>query len=160
MLGLRFSPKVKEYSANEFSDKVSELLNLAKREILISTYLDPKFYNKEEVKEAFESAVERGVDVKILLDKDAYPITEVGWINKLYQDNKIKVKQSYDKIPHVIIIDELHLREETLHEKGNYKDVKNTIIEYAYGLALRRKFEFLEWWNAAEKIAKEVQTIE
>jgi sugar-specific transcriptional regulator TrmB len=142
---------MEEYSSEDFSEMVPELLSLAKREILISTYLDPKFYNKERVREAFESAVERRVDVKILLDKNAYPVTEVDWINKLYQAGKIEVRQSLQKIPHVIIIDRSHLREETPHERENYEGVKNTVIKYAYGLAYKKRFEFLEWWDAAKQ---------
>jgi len=134
LLGLRFSPEIREYSAEEFSSAILDLLNLSKEEILISSF-DRNFYDNEQVRRALESAVERGVDIEILLGKDAYPVLQTNWINDLYKSCKIRVVSSdCREIEPFIIVDKLHLV---------YKN-ENTVMKWAYVLAFRKRYKFLD----------------
>lgn len=149
MTGLKFSPDIEGYSAEDFLEAVPELFDMAEIEILISTLLDQEFYKDSNIKRSLQDAIDKGVDVKILLDKDAYPLSEIGWLYDLYQNCNVDIRRSRKKVPHKIIVDELHLRWETEHPKGNYEDVENEVIKFAFGLALKEKFNFLDIWEGA-----------
>jgi len=144
--GLLEWPSYEECTAEEFSSKVPSLFDRAKSEILISTSGAKDFYEKnEKAKEALKRAIDRGVEIKMLLDEGAEP---VEWILDESQKGHIQLKRSKERIYHVIVVDGKHTRIETIHDKENYKDAKNTIVYNDIVNGDTFYLEFMKVWNS------------
>jgi len=138
-------PSIEKCTAEEFSSKVPALFDRAKSEILISTSGAKDFYEEKEVKGALERAIERGVEIKMLLDKDAEP---VEWILNESQKGHIQLKRSKERIYHVIVVDGKHTRIEDIHDKENYKNAENDIFYNDIFMAEIFYVKFMKVWNS------------
>ena len=128
-------PTIESCSSKDFPEKVPKLFNLAKKEIMISTDLHPDFYNSESVKSSLKDAIDRNVNVEILIDQGHHDISKIKWLKENLNEGKIKAFQSKDKIRHIIVVDGNHIREETTHDKDNYDKANNEIIINAGSIA-------------------------
>jgi hypothetical protein len=94
------------------------LLNKANVSIWMSSRLNPDFYNREKVKEAFIGAANRTKLFHLILDTGAnldQRKKELPWLNELIEKGKIAVKQSSKPIRHGLLVDSNHLRMEKEH---------------------------------------------
>ncbi|PKP58448.1 MAG: hypothetical protein CVT88_07320 [Candidatus Altiarchaeales archaeon HGW-Altiarchaeales-1] len=135
IFGLLGIPVIESCSSEDFPEKVPNLFNIAKQEILISTDLHPDFYNNESVKASIKAAINRNVDIEILIDKGPHDIFKIQWLKENLDKGRIKAFYSKDKIRHIIVADGKHIREETTHDRSNYDKAKNDIIINAGSIA-------------------------
>ena len=93
------------------SDKLRELPPIfrnAQVTIKIATDFDPDFFNTEKVKVTIEGALERGVKIKVLSEREP----PEWYINQ----GQIEIRR-VDKLPyHLMVVDDCHIRTEHPHE--------------------------------------------
>jgi hypothetical protein len=141
-------PIKKHCTAEEFEKEIPKFLSKTRRFVYWTTSLYPEFYNKEKVRCAIIDTVDRGIEVKMILDPIA-DFKKVEWIKKLYKEGKIKVRMATTPNPHVIIGDGFNLRSEPLH-KPDTPGGENIIV-YNSVIAKDQEIEFLRLWNDKEK---------
>lgn len=145
-------PYTESCYSNEFIEKVPYLVDIAEQEILMSTDLHPKFYNAEDVKNAFENAVERGVNIEILVDTDGFDISEIRWLRSYLDERRIRVFRSREKVRHIMVVDKKHVREETLHERNKYGGAENDIMYHAGVIATLNRKTIKAWIEESEPV--------
>lgn len=119
----------------EFEEHIPILFDKATSSIDMCTSLYPTFYSKEKVRNAIEGCVEKGIDFKILLDKQSnIPelVKELPWIFKLRKKHSnLKITRLDKDVHHIIIVDNKHYRLESSHTEIEGKRVgKRNIIKY------------------------------
>jgi phosphatidylserine/phosphatidylglycerophosphate/cardiolipin synthase-like enzyme len=118
------------------------VLRMARKNIKIATDFDKGFFGSEEVQKIFEEAIGRGVEIKILSERDPLP-----W----YKNQKeIKIKRM-ERLPyHIWVIDQRHVRLERPHPGRSFGIEKGDIaLIYKNYPILAEKYDkaFDELWN-------------
>ncbi len=141
---------------SDFEKKRKELLKLfnsAKSTIHITTDLDIRFFEKEEIIESLKNAAERGVEVKILSDPKGYKIAEMPKLEELVNKGLINVTEAKEpfkirKLHHYMIIDKRAARLETYHPPKGFGNGKSKGVIYNVPrVALYAEHEFNEQWE-------------
>jgi hypothetical protein len=131
------------------SDKLRELPPIfrnAQEIIKIATDFDPDFFDTEKVKVTIEEALERGVKIKVLSEREP----PEWYINQ----GQIEIRR-VDRLPyHLMIIDDCHIRTEHPHEpltfgKEKEKDDVALIFKGFPETAQRYEGAFDRLWDKA-----------
>jgi len=146
------------------SKHIAGLLENAETKIQFSTALSD-FYKSEEIQNSFVDIANRGISVDLLLDAgidwEAKKKELATIFNAFTASNKLKVKQSKDKIPHWLIIDNgKHIRVEQEHKNDkNVIKTSNAILYFTTSetdeavtfLITSIRDSFKEWWQESEE---------
>jgi sugar-specific transcriptional regulator TrmB len=130
-----------------------EFIDRAKHELkILSGTLYPDFYNAEPILKAFERAIARGVEIKILCGPEA----DLGKVPKLKEwidERKIEVRRLLeDYSPHFMVADGgQHIRLEERHPRGSPKGTKAIIVYNSVELGPKYNLIFNRLWNSLEK---------
>jgi len=154
--------EVIELDDEDPSGYIAGLLKDTKTKIQFSTALSD-FYKYADIQNSFIAIAKKGIPVDLLLDVDVDWETkrkELETIFNAFTGDKLTVKQSKEKIPHWLIIDDgNHIRIEKEHKNG--KDVirtsnailyhtKNEKDEAVIFLVKNINDNFNDWWKDAE----------
>jgi len=133
VIGKRMSLSKKTYKdEGEVAEAIAKMLLRATKSVDYSTGLSATFHARPDVANAFLTATERTRSFRVLLDSyvdvanfKANP--ELRWLLDLWQNKKVEIRKSEQRIPHRVIVDERDFRLETSHPPGETGD-KNLIL--------------------------------
>jgi hypothetical protein len=137
-----------EFNESEVRELFVNIFSNTNKELLLSTDLDPDFYNDQDIQESMRNVSnEKDVDIRILLDArvDAEERRkQVPWISDL---ENVDIRQSKKDIPHWLISDGRDVRLEKPHnpnQKGApylvVRDLDPTVAD-----VLDQRFN--TWWS-------------
>ena len=147
-------------SEDDVENIVSDLLLRATESVDYSSGFHTPFYGRANVVKAFEKAADRVDSFRLLLDSDVN-LDEVkkeqslAWVFNLQKQGKIEIRQSQEKIPHRIIIDERDFRLETDHDKktgGSTNYVVKNADDSVEDITTDIISEFNENWEASQPV--------
>ncbi len=146
VLGL---PYGKDVLAKDFKNEIPKIFSLAKKDVFMSTGLYSGFYNEGGIKTSIEKAIYTGVKLRIVIDKDGGK--PVDWMKDEIKNGKIEIKRSTEKIRHIMIIDDKHIRIEDSHpydmNETTSENIKNRICFNAPHFAEILKEDMEEIWK-------------
>ena len=129
--------------------KIIDLFSKAKKSILMSTELNPEFYNDDDVKTVMETAFEKVKCAKIIITRDIESRKkDVGWLFDIVShNNKIQIKPC-EKAMHWLIIDDKHIRLEKSHAIGTIGQMNLFKYDAPQIVTEILKKKFYSWWES------------
>lgn len=133
--------------------KIIELFGKAKKSILMSTELNSKFYNDNDVKIVMEKALKKVKSAKIIITRDIESRKiDVDWLFDIARhNNKIQIKPC-EKAMHWLIIDDKHIRLEKSHTIGTIGQENLFQFDVPQIVTEILKKKFYSWWDSEKSI--------
>ncbi len=125
------------------------IFSLAKKDVFMSTGLYSGFYDDGDIKTSIKKTIHTGVKLRIVIDKDGGK--PVDWMKDEIKNGKIEIKRSTEKIRHIMIIDDKHIRIEDSYlydmNETTSENIKNRICFNTPHLAEILKEDMEEIWK-------------